>query len=121
MICYTVNICKLLLCYAGLFPSFFLDFCIAVGGWPIWVEGERERKGKRLKNDYKMVIVILFTFPSSSFSSFYLEFWKVGTLVLFKSDLAVIVQKTLTLSICATLKEKEKEKNYGRRNQSSGW
>lgn len=68
-----------------------------------------------------MVIVILFTFPSSSFSSFYLEFWKVGTLVLFKSDLAVIVQKTLTLSICATLKEKEKEKNYGRRNQSSGW
>lgn len=91
MICYTVNICKLLLCYAGLFPSFFLDFCIAVGGGPVWVEGEQERKGKRLKNDYKMVIVILFTFPGSSFSSLYLEFWKVGPSVLFKNDHAVIV------------------------------
>lgn len=115
MICYTVNICKLLLYYAGLFPSFFLDFCIAVGGWPIWVEGERERKGKRLKNDYEMVIVILFTFPSSSFSSFYLEFWKVGPLLLFKSDLAVIfccycTENLNCFYLCNTKREGEGEK-----------
>lgn len=102
------------------FLLFFLDFCIAVGSWPIWVEGELERKGKRLKKDNKMVIVILFMFPSSSFSDFYLEFWKVSPSILFKSDLTVTVQNsTLFLSV-PTLKE-ERDKSDGRRNQSSDW
>lgn len=38
-----------------------------------------------------------------------------------KSDLAVIVEKALTLSICAAVKEKEREGNDGRRNESSDW
>ena len=44
----------------------------------------------------------------------------MGPSLVFKSDLAVTIQKTLTLSICATLKEKEREKN-GWKKESVFW
>lgn len=86
------------------FLLFFLDFCIAVGGWPICVEGERERKGKRLKNTYKMVKVILFTFLGL-FPVFYLEFWKVGSCCYCTEDLS-------SFYLCNT-KRRKGRKNYG--------